>query len=61
MRYLVIEALLRLIKPSIAIVLGLLLYWVITGPFGEPGSAILGLACFISAAAFIMLLEEGVI
>ena len=31
MRYLVNEALLRLIKPAIALLLGLLLYWVATG------------------------------
>jgi hypothetical protein len=61
MKYLVVEALLRLIKPTIAIILGLLLYWIITGVFGEPGSAVLALACFVSAGVFIMLLEEGVI
>jgi len=61
MRYLVAEALLRLIKPGIALVLGALLYWFITGPLGEPSSVVLGLACWISAAAFIMLLETGLI
>jgi hypothetical protein len=61
LRYLINEALLRLIKPAIALVLGLLLYWVITGIFGEPGSAVLALACWISAASFILLAENGVI
>ena len=61
MRYLINEALLRLIKPGIALALGLLLYWVATGLFGEPGSAILLLACWVSAAALILLLETGVI
>lgn len=61
MRYLVNEALLRLIKPVIALLLGVGLYWVITGVFGEPGSAVLALACWISAAAFILLAENGVI
>lgn len=61
MRYLVNEALLRLIKPVIALVLGSLLYWVITGVFGEPGSAALALGCWISAAVFILLAENGVI
>jgi hypothetical protein len=61
MRYLVNEALLRLIKPGIALLMGLLLYWLLTGPVGEPGSAVLGLACWISAAVLIQLLETGVI
>jgi hypothetical protein len=59
--YLVNEALLRLIKPLIALVLGALLYWLITGPLGEPGSVLLGLACWLSAAAFILLVENGII
>jgi len=61
MMYLVNEALLRLIKPLIALVLGALLYWILTAVIGEPGSALLGLACWISAAAFIQLVETGVI
>ena len=61
MRYLVNEALLRLIKPAIALVLGVVLYWIITSVFGEPGSAVLALACWISAATFILLAENGVI
>jgi hypothetical protein len=61
MRYLVVEALLRLIKPLLALLLGALLYWLITGPLGEPGSAVLALACWLSAAAFILLAETGLI
>ena len=61
MMYLVNEALLRLIKPLIALVLGALLYWIITGVLGGPGSAVLALACWISAAAFILLAETGII
>jgi hypothetical protein len=61
MMYLVNEALLRLIKPLIALLLGALLFWLITGPLGEPGSALLGLTCWISAACFIQLLETGII
>jgi len=61
MKYLVNEALLRLIKPAIALVLGALLYLVITGVFGEPGSAVLALACWISAGTFILLAENGII
>jgi hypothetical protein len=59
--YLVNEALLRLIKPLIALLLAALLYWLITGPLGEAGSALLFLACWISAAAFILLAETGII
>jgi predicted small integral membrane protein len=60
-RYLINEALLRLIKPAIALLLGMLLYWVLTGPMGEPGSALLALACWIGAGVLIQLLETGVI
>lgn len=61
MSYLINEALLRLIKPVIALVLAVILYWVLTGPVGEAGSAVLFLACWISSAALILLLETGVI
>lgn len=61
MMYLVNEALLRLIKPLIALALAVLLFWLITGPLGEPGSALLFLACWVSAAAFILLAETGII
>lgn len=61
MRYLVNELLLRLVKPLVALLLGALLYLVATGPLGEPGSLILALACWVSAAAFILLVETGVI
>jgi hypothetical protein len=61
MMYLVNEALLRLIKPAIALVLGLVLYWVVTGLLGEPGGWTLGLLCWISAGTFIHLVETGII
>jgi hypothetical protein len=61
MMYLVNEALLRLIKPAIALVLGLLLYWIATGIFGEPGSVMLGLLCWVSAGTLIHLVETGII
>ncbi len=61
MMYLVNEALLRLLKPLIALVLGLLLYLVITGVLGEPGSAVLALACWVSAGVFMQLVETGLI
>jgi hypothetical protein len=61
MMYLVNEALLRLIKPIITLILGALLYWLLTGPLGEPGSVILALTCWLSAAAFVLLVETGII
>ena len=61
MSYLINEALLRLVKPAIALVLAVLLYWLLTGPLGEPGSAILFLACWLSSGALILLLETGII
>ena len=61
MRYLVNEALLRLIKPAVTFVLGAVLYWLLTGPVGEPGGALLALACWISAGIFVLLVETGVI
>lgn len=61
MRYLVNEALLRLVKPAVALVLAVLLYLLITGPLGAPGSVLLALACWISAAVFILLAENGII
>jgi hypothetical protein len=59
--YLVNEGLLRLIKPVIALVLGLMLYWIITALLGEPGGWILGLLCWISAGTFLQLVETGII
>jgi len=61
MMYLVNEALLRLIKPAIALVLGLALYWVLTSLLGEPGGWLLGLLCWVSAGTFIHLVETGII
>ena len=61
MMYLVNEALLRLIKPGIALVLGIVLYVAITGIFGEPGSVMLGLLCWVSAGIFVHLVETGII
>jgi hypothetical protein len=59
--YLINEALLRLIKPVIALLLAMLLYWFVTGPLGEPGSVLLFLGCWVSSAVLILLLETGVI
>ena len=58
MSNLVIEILLRLVKPLIAVVLGALVYFVATA-LGEPGSITLALLSFVCGAAFILLVQEG--
>jgi hypothetical protein len=58
---LVNEILLRLAKAAIAAGLGVVLYLVLVGPFGATGSAELALLCWLSAAAFVLLLETGLI
>jgi hypothetical protein len=55
---LVAEILLRLVKPAIAALLGLVIYLVATG-LGEPGSVALALLSWLSAAAFILLVQES--
>jgi hypothetical protein len=52
------EILLRLVKPAIALVLAVVLY-VILGGLGAAGSLELFLLCWLSAAAFILLVQEG--
>jgi hypothetical protein len=56
---LVNEILLRFAKAAAAAVLGLLLYVVLTGLLGNPGSAELALLCWLSGAAFILLVETS--
>jgi hypothetical protein len=53
------EFALRLLKAGIAVLLGLILYVVLTGPMGQPGTVELALLCWLSAAAFILLVESG--
>jgi hypothetical protein len=59
MSNLVIEILLRLAKAVVAFVLGVVLYAVLVGPFGVAGSAELALLCWLSGAAFILLVETS--
>ncbi len=59
MSHLVGEILLRLAKVAAAAVVGALLYLVLTGPLGEPGSVPLALLSWLSAAAFVMLVESS--
>ncbi len=59
MSSLVNELLLRLAKAAAALVLGALLYWGVTALAGATPSVELGLLCWLSASAFILLVEEG--
>jgi hypothetical protein len=55
---LVSEILLRLIKPTVAALIGLVIC-LIAVAMGEPASFSLFLLCWLSAAAFILLIQEG--
>jgi hypothetical protein len=57
--HLVNEIGLRLAKAGVALLLGLLLYAIVTGPLGNVGSVELALLCWLSAAALILLVETG--
>ena len=61
MSNLVVEILLRLAKAGLAAVLGIVLYVILVGPFGATGSAELALLCWVSGAAFVLLVETGFI
>jgi hypothetical protein len=61
MSNLVIEILLRLAKAGIAALLGIVLYLVLVGPLAVTGSAELALLCWLSGAAFILLVETSFI
>ena len=59
MRNLVNEILLRLAKALAALILGAILYLVLVGPLGVAASPELALLAWISAAAFILLVETS--
>jgi hypothetical protein len=61
MSNLVIEILLRLAKAGIAAVIGVVLYLVLVGPLAVAGSAELALLCWLSGAAFVLLVETSFI
>jgi hypothetical protein len=56
---LVFEILLRLAKAGAALVVGIVLYLVLIGPFGATPSIELALLCWLSGAAFILLVETS--
>lgn len=59
MSNLVFDILLRLAKAGLALVLGIAVYLVATGPLGAPGSPELALLAWLSGAAFILLVETS--
>ncbi|MDR3545088.1 MAG: hypothetical protein P4L30_04895 [Candidatus Limnocylindrales bacterium] len=59
MSNLVFEILLRLAKAGAALVLGIVIYLLATGPFGAPASPELALLAWLSGAAFILLVETS--
>jgi len=56
---LVFEILLRLAKAGLALVLGIVVYLVATGPLGASGSPELALLAWLSGAALILLVETS--
>ena len=61
MSNLVNEILLRLAKAGIAALIGIVLYLVLVGPLAVAGSAELALLCWLSGAAFVLLVETSFI
>ena len=59
MSNLVFEILLRLAKAGAALLLGVIVYAVATGPLGAAGSPELALLAWLSGAAFILLVESS--
>ncbi len=59
MSNLVFEILLRLAKAGLALVLGIVVYLVATGPLGATGSPELALLAWLSGAAFVILVETS--
>ena len=59
MSNLVNEILLRLAKAAASALLGLVIYLLAIGPLGATGSVELALLCWLSGAAFILLVETG--
>ena len=60
MQELLVEIGLRVAKLVVATVLGLVIYAVLTGPFGAPGSTQLALESWLAGALVILLLETGI-
>ena len=59
MSNLVGEILLRLAKVAAASVVGILVYWLLVVPLGNPGSTELAVLSWLVGAAFILLVESS--
>ena len=59
MSNLVFEVLLRLAKALAALVAGLVLWVILVGPLGVAASPEIALLCWLSGAAFILLVESS--
>ena len=59
MSNLLAEIALRLAKAIAAAIVGLVLYLLLVGPFGQTGSVELALLSWISGAAFVLLVESS--
>ena len=51
---------LRLAKVGLAVVIGLVVYVVVTGPVGASGSAELAILSFLAGGAVVLLIEGGI-
>ena len=60
MQELVVEIGLRIAKVLVASLIGLVIYWFLTGPLGVAGSAQLALEAWIAGALVFLLLETGI-
>ena len=60
MQELLVEIGLRVAKLVFATLIGLVVYAVLTGPFGAPGSVQLALESWLAGALVILLLETGI-
>ena len=56
----VVEIVLRLAKVAVASFIGLVIYLVLTGPLGAPGSVQLALEAWIAGALVLLILETGI-
>jgi hypothetical protein len=59
MSNLISEILLRLAKAGAALLIGIVLFALATGPLGATGSVELALLCWIAGGAFILLVETS--
>jgi len=59
MSNLVNEILLRLAKAGLAALLGMIVFAILVGPLGVAASAELALLCWLTGAAFVLLVETG--